>query len=491
MVSEEKMKIGKLLATLLAVSLALPMCACKPKSKDETKDSSEESSSELSSSSESESVVPTDSSSETEPTTGPTVPSSVTDESEDPIVIYGYDKNFKGELEEYLPDLAFEYIYLEPTVYVQELKKAFDSEDKKPDLFMMDANSLPNFTASDYAIGIEQVGISRSDLSDQFEYTYKAATDKENSIKALAMDLAPTAIIYNRKLAKQMLGSADPSKVSPMLSDWSALLEYAREVSMNSEGTMKLFADRQQLGRLFWAGHTAPWVVDGKVTIDADFDKFFNLQTTLFEQSLTLEFEAGSEEWVRAINDGQCVMFFGSLVTASNVIGYVPGHTEEKPNTKATETEEPTDDTTTEPEESGWSIVPAPTASYDGGNWLMVASTCDKKATAAKILKTFTMDTTVMTDMVVKGKFVNSRSIMEKCAQDPNFASDFLSGQNPYTILVPEAERIQIPDDPAVEKCAETEIWNLLVAFMNGEIESMEEVKQQFSIGMEELLDLS
>ena len=485
------MKPAKLLATILTVSLALPMCACKPKSNKDPKNSSGESSSEASSSqTETETDVPTDSSTETEPTVGPTVPASVTDESEDPIVIYGYDKNFKGELEEYLPDLAFEYIYLEPTVYVQELKKAFDSEDKKPDLFMMDANSLPNFTASDYAIGIEQVGISRSDLSDQFEYTYKAATDKENSIKALAMDLAPTAIIYNRKLAKQMLGSADPSKVSPMLSDWSALLEYAREVSMNSEGTMKLFADRQQLGRLFWAGHTSPWVVDGKVSIDADFDKFFNLQTSLFEQSLTLEFAAGSEEWVRAINDGQCVMFFGSLNTAANVIGYVPGH-EDKPETQETGAGATTDESTTEPEETGWSIVPAPTASYDGGTWLMVASTCDKKATAAKILKTFTLDTKTMTDMVVKGKFVNSRSIMEKCAQDPNFASDFLSGQNPYAVLVPEAERIQIPDDPAVEKCAEEEIWSLLNAFMNGEIATMDEVKQQYTIGMEELLGLS
>lgn len=489
------MKPAKILATILTVSLALPMCACKPKSNKDPKNSSGESSSEASSSqTETETDVPTDSSTETEPTVGPTVPASVTDDSEDPIVIYGYDKDFKAELTEYLQDIEFEYVYVEPENYIAELKKAMSSEEKQPDLFMMDAEHLPNFTDSGYTVGIEQVGISRADLSDQFEYTYKAATDRDYSIKALAVDLAPTAIIYNRKLAKDMLGSADPATVSPMLSDWDALLKYAREVSMNSEGMLKLFADRQQIGRFFWVGRNVPWVVDGKVTISEDFDKYFDLQKSLFDQSLTLEFTEGSEEWTRAINDGQCVMFFGSLETAANVIGYVPGHTEPEEDPKATEpaaTGETTEGTTTEPEETGWSIVPAPKASYDGGTWLMVSSVCDKKATAGKILKTLTMDASVMTDMAVKGRFVNSRTIMEKCAQDPNFASDFLSGQNPYTILVPEAERIVIPDDPAVEKCAEAEIWHLLNAFMNGEIETMEEVKQQFTVGMEELLGLS
>ena len=121
----------------------------------------------------------------------------------------------------------------------------------------------------------------------------------------------------------------------------------------------------------------------------------------------------------------------------------------------------------------------------------MVASSCDRKATAAKVLKILTMDQTVMTDMAVKGRFVNSRTIMQKCAQDPNFASDFLAGQNPYVVLVAEAERIVIPDDQTVQKCAENEIHKLFDAYISGEIETMDEVKQQFIIGMEELLGLS
>ncbi|HAU51073.1 MAG TPA: hypothetical protein DEG74_00635 [Clostridiales bacterium] len=484
------MKVGKLLTTILAVSLALPMCACKPKSKDESKEPSSESSTEATSS---ESVTDTEPSTETsgptEPTSGPTVPSAVTDESEDPLVIYGYEEDFSKEFADYLKDIDYEYIYVAPDQYVQELKSAFASE-KKPDLFMMNAEALTNFTDSDYSIGIEQVGISSSDLSDQFEYTYKAAMTKDHSIKALAYDLSPTALIYNRKLADKYLGSAEPSQVTAKLSDWNSFMEQAREVSMNTEGAIKLLADRRQLGRLFWAGRNASWVKDGKVTVDADFDNFFSLQEKLFNDTLTLEFDEGSEEWTRAINDGQCVLFFGSLNKASKVIGYVPGHEEKEPDQSETTATGETSETT-KPEETGWSIVPAPTASYDGGTWLMVASSCDRKATAAKVLKILTMDQTVMTDMAVKGRFVNSRTIMQKCAQDPNFASDFLAGQNPYVVLVAEAERIVIPDDQTVQKCAENEIHKLFDAYISGEIETMDEVKQQFIIGMEELLGLS
>ena len=160
------MKVRKLLTTILAVSLALPMCACKPKTKDESKEPSTEPSTEETSS---ESVTDTEPSSDptepTEPTAGPTVPSSVTDESEDPLVIYGYEKDFSKEFSEYLKDIDYEYVYVEPDQYIQQLKSAFSSE-KKPDLFMMDADNLPNFTDSDYSIGIEQTGISSSDLSD-------------------------------------------------------------------------------------------------------------------------------------------------------------------------------------------------------------------------------------------------------------------------------------------------------------------------------------
>lgn len=121
----------------------------------------------------------------------------------------------------------------------------------------------------------------------------------------------------------------------------------------------------------------------------------------------------------------------------------------------------------------------------------MVASTCDKKASAAHVLRILTNDKDTLTDLAVNGHFVNSRSIMKQCADDPNFISDFLGEQNPYAILVPEAEKIRISADPNTDRYADAEIGRLLDAYLAGEIQDLEELKQQFIIGMEELLGIT
>ena len=283
------MKAGKLLASILVVSMALPMCACKPTSSKETDDPTGKTSEKKPTGTvTTDTEAPTDSSDGTEPSVTPSVPSTVSDESTDPLVIYGYDKDFEQVLADYLTDIEYEYVYVDPSSYTQELNNAIVLGEKKPDLFMMDADNLEAWATSENSLGIEQVGISRAELSDQFQYTYDAATTNDNSIKALAFELQPAAVFYNRAEAEQFLGTADPSKVAPMVSSWDILLEYAREVSMNSEGAKKLIADRTQISDVFWAGHTGSWVEDGAVKTDSDFDKYVTLQSTLYHETLQL-----------------------------------------------------------------------------------------------------------------------------------------------------------------------------------------------------------
>ena len=486
------MKAGKLIASILAVSVALPMCACKPSSSKESDDPTEKTSEKKTTGTvTTDTQDPTDTSKGTEPSVEPTVPSTVTDESTDPLVIYGYDKDFDLKLQTYLTDIEYEYVYVEPSEYIKELNNAIVLGEKKPDLFMMDAENLEAWATSENSLGVEQVGISRQELSDQFQYTYDAATNSENVIKGLAFELQPSVIFYNRADAETYLGTADPSKVAPMFSMWDTLLEYAREVSMNSEGAKKLLADRTQISNVFWAAHTGSWIEDGAVKTDAFFDKYISLQSTLYHETLTMDLPVGSTEWQQAVSDGQSIIFFGSLKTAADVIGYVPGHEEVEATTETQTGSETTAESTTIPPESGWSIVPAPTPSFDGGMWLMVASTCDRKETAGKVLRTLTTDQTVLTELAVNGQFVNSISIMEKCAADPNFTSDFLRGQNPYTILVPEAKAIEIPENVTIQKYAVAEIDKLLPAYYAGEIESADELKVLFAQGLAELLGLA
>ena len=160
------MKAGKLLASILVVSMALPMCACKPTSSKETDDPTGKTSEKKPTGTvTTDTEVPTDSSDGTEPSVTPSVPSTVSDESTDPLVIYGYDKDFEQVLADYLTDIEYEYVYVDPSSYTQELNNAIVLGEKKPDLFMMDADNLEAWATSENSLGIEQVGISRAELS--------------------------------------------------------------------------------------------------------------------------------------------------------------------------------------------------------------------------------------------------------------------------------------------------------------------------------------
>ncbi|MBO4927940.1 MAG: extracellular solute-binding protein [Clostridiales bacterium] len=489
------MKTKKWGAMILAVSMLVPMCACKKDPTDETEETSPTSSTSrvmtASTTETSESTV------DTTPATKATTSYELEDESEDPIIIYGYDRELKKLLDAYVSELNYEFIYVEPDEYYKKLNEALQGDEKVPDMFMMDASHLQEWSYSDKTLSMDQLGIQRNELSDQFAYTYEAACDADHAVKALSYELSPSVIFYNRALAAQTLETGDPATVAGAMADWDAILDYAREVNVNSEGVIKLLADRKQIHDIFWAGHSAEWIKDGKVVTGSDLDQYILLQEALFVESLTGEKEVGSKEWRNDILQEKTIMFFGSLQTAADVIGFVPGHEEkDEPETTSSDSQtagtETTGETTVEePEETGWAIIPAPAATYDGGSWLMVASSSDKRATAALILRALTMEQTVMTDMAVNGKFVNSISIMKSCADDPNFISDFLGGQNPYAILVPEALKIRIPNDPQTEKYADKEIDSLIKAYLDGEIKTPDELKEQFVVGMEELMGLT
>lgn len=481
------MKTRRLLTGLVAASMTVSICGCTPTKKTETEASTAKTSSNVTTSETTAETTPEPTASVT--TASTTVPDTVVDESDEPILIYGYDQDLPELLKKYIPDQEYEYVYVKPEDYFAKLQTALDGDERVPDMFMMDKDHLQTWVYGGQTLSMDQLGISDSDLQDQFPYTYEAAMDSSHAIHALSYDLSPACVIYNRALAQHTLGSGDPADVAVCIENWNAILDSARNVNMNTEGSVKLFSGRDEIHDIFWAMHTEDWVQDGKVKVGGELEQYFLLQETLYAESLTSETERGSRAWRSNLVTNQAVMFFGSLNTAKDVIDYVPGHVE-VPETEPTSADPSAETTTAIPEETGWGVLPAPNPTYDGGAWLMVAASTDKLATAAEVLRAVTLNEANLTKMALDGRFVNSMSIMEQCAEDPNFASDFLNGQNPYAVLVPEAKRISIPSDVEVNDCIDKEIRTLLQAYLDGDFLTMDEVKEQFVVGVEELLGL-
>ena len=88
----------------------------------------------------------------------------------------------------------------------------------------------------------------------------------------------------------------------------------------------------------------------------------------------------------------------------------------------------------------------------------MMTSSCDMRKSCADIITALCCDQGNLRDMLASGKcdFVNSRTVINAAASDERYVYVWLGGQNPYAVLGPAAEKIDVTpvgaDDPEINK---------------------------------------
>jgi len=111
---------------------------------------------------------------------------------------------------------------------------------------------------------------------------------------------------------------------------------------------------------------------------------------------------------------------------------------------------------------------------------VMVSKYSDKKATAAEIIRAVCINEENLRDMVNKGEFANSISLMTEASQDDKFCLEWLGGQNPYTVLLNSAlnadASLAIPDEESYDRA-----FNAVVgAYCEGAFDTVKEAEDAF-----------
>ena len=93
--------------------------------------------------------------------------------------------------------------------------------DDRVDLFVVDEAFLDDYVESGRSLDVTgDLGITPSELADQFPYTQEMATDGEGRLKALTWQATPGVFAYRRSIARKVLGTDNPEKVQEAVSDW-------------------------------------------------------------------------------------------------------------------------------------------------------------------------------------------------------------------------------------------------------------------------------
>ena len=345
--------------------------------------------------------------------------------------IYAWNEEFKGFFEKYykVPDGITVNWIITPSndgAYQDKLDAALlnqenASADEKVDLFLAEADYILKYTNSEATQDITALGVT--DFSNTYQYTVQAASDASGVVKGVSFQCCPSALIYRRSIAKDVLGTDDPAEVQELLSDWDKFNAVAADAA--AKGYL-MTASEAETYRVFSNNVTAPWI-DGSKNLQFDDQiKTWMAQAKDFsDKGYTLTCDIWSDECTAEMfAEGKAMCYFGPAWYFNFCMGNAQ-----------------------DPEKGSfgdWAICEGPQAHFWGGTWLLAPTGTDNPTLLADIMDTFIHDEAVCSNLVEKEAQVsNTPAVNAKFAEDPNYGSAFLGGQNDTAVFAELAKNIK------------------------------------------------
>ena len=301
------------------------------------------------------------------------------------------------------------------------LAQADAPADEKVDLFLAEADYIIKYTNSDATMDVTSIGVT--DFSNTYKYTVEAASDANGVVKGVSFQCCPSALIYRRSIAKEVLGTDDPTEVQALLDTWDKF-DAAAEVA--KEKGYYMVATPVDDYRVFSNNVTSPWVVDGKLNIDSAIENWMD-QAEKYMENGYAAYAAGvwsEEKNSEMFATGKSMCFFGPAWYFNFCMGNAQ-----------------------DPEKGcfgDWAICKGPQAHFWGGTWMLAATGTDNPDVVADIMNTFINDQDVCSKLVEnEAQFTNNQAVNNKYATDASFGSDFLGGQNPTAVFAELAKDIR------------------------------------------------
>ena len=341
------------------------------------------------------------------------------------LKFYAWNEEFKGFFEKY---------YTVPEGYTVEwvitpsdnggYQDKLDTDllnGEQVDMFLAEADYIQKYADSDFTQDITAMGVT--DFSNAYEYTVKAASDANGVVKGVSFQCCPSALIYRRSIAKDVLGTDDPAEVQALLDSWEKFEAVADQAKAKGYYMTASFAETY---RPFSNNCTSAWVdEENNLVFDAQIEAWIAQTEKFIEKEETLT--AGI--WDQEKNDqmfaeGKTMCFFGPAWYFNFCMGNAQ-----------------------DPEKgcSGdWAICEGPAAHFWGGTWLMAPAGTQNAEIVADIMNTFINNEEVCSALVAnEAQFSNNKAVNAKFAADESYGSAFLGGQNDVAVFAGMTDNIK------------------------------------------------
>ncbi len=392
------------------------------------------------------------------------------------LVIYCWNNDLRIMLERFYPpydketqrigDVKVRWV-LSPSVnniYQKTLDRDLRRNTERPkdgriDMFAVEADYVRKYMQQDKLLmSMEELGITEEDMQHQFRYTREAAMDQQHIQRGISWQACPGVMIYRRDIAEKVLGTSDPEKVQEFVSDWQKFNQTAAKMKRSGFHMLAGYFDTY---RVYAENITRPWIQETKDIAEPPEILAWRRQTLEFiEKDFSYPGEQWNPHWIDTVK-GDVFCYFGPAWLLANMEQFslaVPeseGGKLEKGNGTF----------------GLWGVCHGPQSFGWGGTWLCAAKGTDNAELVADIMRTICCNQENLQKIATESvEFVNHRPIIQSLAENKDFRSDFLAGQNPYQTMMETADFLKSDNKTPYDQGINEAYKDAFIEYYNGHL---------------------
>lgn len=336
------------------------------------------------------------------------------------------------------------------------------SDDEKIDIFLIEADYALKYVDDEASLDVRaDIGLTDEDLAGQYDYTQKIAS-ANGVLKGVTWQATPGLFAYRRSIAKDVLGTDDPAAVQEALSDWDKFNAVAEQAAAKG---YKMLSGYDDSYRTFSNNVSAPWVKDGIVTVDANIMKWVEQTKDFTDKGYNNKTSLWSAEW--AFDQSAEGKVFGFFYSTWGINFTLLGNAGEAGF-------------------GDYAVCYGPQPYYWGGTWICAANGTDNIATIKDVMLALSTNKDILKKITLDTQdYTNTIAGMEEIANDPNFGSEFLGGQNHVALFLETAKKIDMSNISAYDQGCNEKFQNAMKNYFDGNA-TLDEAKANFETAIKE-----
>lgn len=353
------------------------------------------------------------------------------------------------------------------------LAQADADADSKIDIFLVENDYALKYADSEATMNIADLGITEEDLAEQYEYTWDFVKDSNGAIKGTSWQATPGLFAYKRSIAKDVLGTDDPEQVQAALADWDKFNEVAEKAKAKGYQMLSGYDDSF---RVFSNNVSAPYVTDGEtINIDPNLMNWVKQTKDYTDKGYNNKTKLWDPEW--NADQGPNGKVFGFFYSTWGINFTLEGNSLADPEGEHAVGNGSYGD---------YAVCYGPANWFWGGTWICAATGTDNPTLVGDVMRQLTCNKDIMKQITLDTQdYTNNKAAMQELADDPEFGSAFLGGQNHIALFTETASKIDMSNCGPYDQGINEGIQNAFHDYFDGSIDEAK-AKANFETAIKE-----